>query len=377
MNISDLYKSSQANVVMAQANARQINSASNVSPVENKKVQNSFDYADIKTQQKVESTQVQVSSLGNLKSSISDSQTAAKDLQSLKANASTEEMAAAANKMASAYNNTLKVAKEGSSKLDGNVDTIESRRAGTAMRNGVTGGGLSSELQNAGFSVGEDGSIKIDQEKFKAAAANGPEALRKALEKVGQKVENTSAKALDQRGELSTSISTLEKRAADLTSKTSNTSTTPEKSGRYVSPTEIANNAEKTIAEFNKKIKAGGTSAENAAKEFAKSDAAKELAKAGITQNQDGTLSMDRAKFKSAASSNSSGVSPALDKVGKPADTTTKPTATVATTTSTKEKVDSSAEARLKEQQQFEAYLNNKYQSNSKALSRQTLAVTA
>lgn len=375
MNISDLYKSSQANVVMAQANARQMNSASNVSPVENKKAQPSYDYSDIKTQQKVESTQVQVSSLGKLKSSISDTQSAAKDLQKLKSNASTEEMAAAANKMATAYNNTLKVATD--SNAGANANAVESRRVGTAMRNGVTGGGLSSELQNAGFSVGENGTIKIDQEKFKAASANDPGGLRKELEKMGQKVEATSAKALDQKGELSASINSLEKRATDLASKASNTSSNSEKTGRYVSPTEIANNAQESIKAFNQKIKAGGAGAESAAKEFANSEAAKELAKAGITQNKDGTLSMDRDKFKSAASGNNSGVGSALEKVGKPTDTTAKPTATVATTTSTKEVVVSNAESRLKEQQQFEAYLNKKYQANSKSLSVQQLAVTA
>ena len=162
----------------------------------------------------------------------------------------------------------------------------------------------------------------------------------------------------------------FEKRAADLTSKASNTSSNSEKTGRYVSPTEIANNAQESIKAFNQKIKAGGAGAESAAKEFANSEAAKELAKAGITQNKDGTLSMDRDKFKSAASGNNSGVGSALEKVGKP-------TTSVAATTSTKEVVVSNAESRLKEQQQFEAYLNKKYQANSKSLSVQQLAVTA
>ena len=56
---------------------------------------------------------------------------------------------------------------------------------------------------------------------------------------------------------------------------------------------------------------------------------------------------------------------------------TSKVTLALGNVTATEKKVDLSAEARLREQQQFEAYLNNKYQSNSNALIQQQVAVTA
>jgi hypothetical protein len=397
MNITDMYNASRSNAILAQSYARQTSTAPSPNTQEADKTQKSFNYSDVKAQQKVASTNEQISNLGKVKSSFSDAQSAAQDMQKLKANASSDEMAAAANKMVSAYNNTLKTASGSGNGT--NADSVEARRAGTQLRAEVTAGGLSRELQNAGFSVAQDGSVKVDQDKFKAAAAQDPEALRKALDQMGNKVERSSSKALDDKGELTTSINNLKKNAADLEAKKSGNSTaTASQSassntstvslGRYVSPTEMANNAEKTIEAYNKKIKAGGATAANAAKEFAGSDRARELAKSGITRNDDGTLSMDRDKFRAAALANSGNVRATMDKVASAGSQDPKATSSATSTSSTtattqKEQAqlasnqNNSAEARRKEQEQFEANLNKKYQSFNMGSNGQRLGFMA
>jgi hypothetical protein len=388
MNITDIYNASRSNVVLAQSYARQMSNTpgtSSPNAQEAGKAQKSYNYADIKAQQQVAATQEKISNLGQVKSSFSDAQNAAKEMKNLKTDASAEDMAAAANKMVGAYNNTLKSSMGNN---NGNqVDSVEARRAGTNLRGAVTGGGLSNELRDAGFSVATDGSIKVDQDKFKAAAAKDPEALRKALDNMGQKVEAGTAKTLDAKSELNTSINNLKKNSAELETKraasasgASSTSSSGSTStvGRYVSPAEMTNNAEKTLEEYNKKIRAGGTVAANAKKELAGSDLAKELEKAGVTQNQDGTLSMDRNKFRAAAAANSNSLGSAMDKVGKLGSTDSKTNTAVAASkeaaaaeTST-QKVDRSAEARRLEQERFEAQLSKKYQSYASGSNPQT-----
>lgn len=282
MNISDLYSATQANVVMAQAYSRQLNSsAPSASAQEAGKTQKALESADVRRQQKVESTQEQISSLGKLKASFSETQTAARDVQKLKTNASTTDLAAAANKLVNSYNTTLKTSANNESNGSNNVDTINARRAGNDLRRSVGREGLSTELQKAGVSINQDGTLKIDAEKFKSAAASDSEGLRKELAKVAQKVEAGSSRALSDKGELNTTINNLK----SSVTKSSNVNS-------------------------------------------------------GTTSNESNTTSSN-----SAASSS--------------------------------KKPDRSIEARKLEQEKFEAELNRKYQSYSKASATQQIAVTA
>ena len=282
MNISDLYNASQSNVVMAQAYSRQMNSSTpSASAQEASKTQKALESADVRKQQKVESTQEQISSLGKLKASFSETQTAARDVQKLKTNASASDLATAADKLVNAYNTTLKTATNNESNSGNNVDAINARRAGNDLRRSVGREGLSTELQKAGVSMNQDGTLKIDAEKFKAAAASDSEGLRKELEKVAQKIEAGSSRALSDKGELNTTINNLKSSVTKSNSATS-----------------------------------------------------------GTTSNESNTTSSN-------------------------------------TAASTSKKPDRSIEARKLEQEKFEAELNRKYQSYSKAPATQQIAVTA
>ena len=260
MNISDMYNASQANVVMAQAYSRQLsNSTPSASAQETSKTQKALDSIEIRKQQKVESTQEQISSLGKLKASYAETQTAARDVQKLKSNASSTDLAAAADKLVNAYNTTLKAATNSESKVGNNVDAINTRRSSNELRRNVTSEGLSTNLQKAGVSINQDGTLKIDAEKFKAAAANDSVGLRKELEKVAQKVEASSTKALSDKGELNTSINNLKASVAKSpntttdngTSSSNNTIASSKKTDRSAETRKFEQ--EKFEAELNKK----------------------------------------------------------------------------------------------------------------------------
>jgi len=260
MNISDMYNASQANVVMAQAYSRQLsNSTPSASAQETSKTQKALDSIEIRKQQKVESTQEQISSLGKLKASYAETQTAARDVQKLKSNASSTDLAAAADKLVNAYNTTLKAATNSESKVGNNVDAINTRRSSNELRRNVTSEGLSTNLQKAGVSINQDGTLKIDAEKFKAAAANDSVGLRKELEKVAQKVEASSTKVLSDKGELNTSINNLKASVAKSpntttdngTSSSNNTIASSKKTDRSAETRKFEQ--EKFEAELNKK----------------------------------------------------------------------------------------------------------------------------
>ena len=216
MNITDSYNASQANVMLGQIYSRQISVTPTESTKEVDKIKKAFESADLRVQQKSESTKEQISSMGKLKSSLADTQAASRDVQKLKPNASTADMAAAAEKMVKAYNSTQKAAVNSEAQSGSSAEASNARRVGNDLKRSASNGGLTSELQKAGVSQNQDGTLKIDAEKFKAAAASDPAALRKALEKVGQKIEASSTKALSDKSDLNTALKALKDREVGL-----------------------------------------------------------------------------------------------------------------------------------------------------------------
>ena len=220
MNITDSYNASQANVMLGQIYSRQISVTPTESTKEVDKIKKAFESADLRVQQKSESTKEQISSMGKLKSSLADTQAASRDVQKLKPNASAADMAAdmaaAAEKMVKAYNSTQKAAVNSEAQSGSSAEASNARRVGNDLKRSASNGGLTSELQKAGVSQNQDGTLKIDAEKFKAAAASDPAALRKALEKVGQKIEASSTKALSDKSDLNTALKALKDREVGL-----------------------------------------------------------------------------------------------------------------------------------------------------------------
>jgi flagellar capping protein FliD len=216
MNITDSYNASQANVMLGQIYSRQISVTPTESTKEVDKIKKAFESADLRVQQKSESTKEQISSMGKLKSSLADTQAASRDVQKLKPNASAADMAAAAEKMVKAYNSTQKAAVNSEAQSGNSAEASNARRVGNDLKRSASNGGLTSELQKAGVSQNQDGTLKIDAEKFKAAAASDPAALRKALEKVGQKIEASSTKALSDKSDLNTALKALKDREVGL-----------------------------------------------------------------------------------------------------------------------------------------------------------------
>ena len=330
MNINDTYNASKANVVLAQAYSRQMASASTEGTKENSKFQKALESADLRIKQKTEVTSDQISSLAKLKSSFADTQSAARDVQKLKPEASTTDIAGAAEKLVAAYNGTIKAATTVDAPSASSAEAVNARRAGSDLRRNVSAEGLSTELQKAGVSQNSDGTLKIDAEKFKAAASSDSAGLRKALEKVGQKMEASSSKALADNGNLNTTLNTLKERELNLGAQQAGKSNAANlnanksamaaayKNNAAASPAEITAKADKLVNAYNEALKTASNKDDLLISD--KGELAAELKKAGISQNSDGTLKIDAEKLKASVSGNTTGVRWALEKANQKLD---------------------------------------------------------
>lgn len=174
--------------------------------------------------EQAQSTRVQLSAFGRLRSSVAGVEEAAQGIRKTEQPRSADETRAAAQKFVRAVNSGARVAAEltsaggrsqpaGPLANDGRARTAtnEVRRAVSDFRNNGA-----EDLRQIGISVGRDGSLTIDQKKFDQALQSDPNAVTQTLDRVGERVETAAARQNSAGGAIGRAVETLSNRVSNL-----------------------------------------------------------------------------------------------------------------------------------------------------------------
>jgi flagellar capping protein FliD len=211
MNINDIVQSNTArNYLGLNANTA---SAGNVKAAGATGLQK----AEQRIQSQVDVTTAQLSSFGQLKSSVASAQTAAHSLISLPATSTTTTVKTAANSFLTAFNTAMTTAKTTAS-VPGETAAAQSanRVARDFSRTVSDSTATIDSLKKIGFSLQSNGTLKLDATKFDAAQKADPANVRATLAKMGQQLDKTATQELATAGNVSTSMNALNQRAAVL-----------------------------------------------------------------------------------------------------------------------------------------------------------------
>ncbi len=228
MNINDLVSAGSAKTYLGQNSATQ--SVASTSGL----VRTDLQKAEMRVQSQVDSTSIQLSSFGKLKSSVSSLQLAAHQMASLPVSSTSASLKTAADSFVSAFNSSMteaqssaktgaaqggaaasqsaaKVGKDLTRALSGNTGNTGNTFASTSANPSTL-----DAMKKIGFSVQSDGTLALDAKKFDAALKSDPTAVQATLSKVGQQVDATATQELSASGNVTHSVSSLSQRASVL-----------------------------------------------------------------------------------------------------------------------------------------------------------------
>lgn len=163
--------------------------------------------------QQAESTRVQLSAVGQVKSATAQVEAAAKKLQDGKNVGSAADAAKAAQGFADAFNAQLKAGKETSG--------AGSARAANEVKRAVEGPGGADRaaLQQAGITFAKDGSAKVDAKALEKAYQANPEQVKQTLGRLGTAAADTSSKQLSSNGTVGGTINRLTEKLGNIEQK--------------------------------------------------------------------------------------------------------------------------------------------------------------
>jgi len=162
--------------------------------------------------QQAESTRVQLSAFGEIKSTTAQLETAANKLRDNQQLSTVDGLTKAVQGFAEAVNNRLSTANRlgaadsGALAADGKVRAANNETRRTLE--GVSGSNRDA-LQQIGIGVSGNGALKVDAQKLANAFNANPDQVRQTLNTVGQQVAEQSARQLGNNGAVGGSISRL------------------------------------------------------------------------------------------------------------------------------------------------------------------------
>ncbi|MGE5492027.1 MAG: flagellar filament capping protein FliD [Actinomycetota bacterium] len=154
--------------------------------------------------QQAESTRVQLSAYGQLKSATAQVESAAKKLQDNGNLGSAADATKAVKGFAEAVNGQLKAASQ-------TAQTGVNVRSTSELRRAVEGFTAKDRnaLSQAGISFGQDGTVKVDSKKLEAAYQANPSLVKETLARVGKAAADVSAKQVSDSGAVGGAINRL------------------------------------------------------------------------------------------------------------------------------------------------------------------------
>lgn len=176
-----------------------------------------FDRAAQRIQAQRDTTTAQLSAFGRLQGAVSETQATAKALTDIKPTDAAAGIRKAAGNFVKAYNTANGVAQEIAAAKSAPADNAQARIAGNQLTRAATGDtATNAALRDIGITREANGRLQLDQAKFDAALQSNPDAVREALGRVGQRVEQASTQQLSARGNVGSQMNTLTARAREL-----------------------------------------------------------------------------------------------------------------------------------------------------------------
>ena len=177
-----------------------------------------FDNASKRIGKQLESTNVQVSAFGQIKSGFANLQSAGNSLSSLNKISTDNDVKNAAQSFVDAFNNTssvLSINTRGAGNASGALaNNSNALLAGYDLKRTLTSGSNTAELKKIGISVSSSGTLSLDTKVLGNALTANPTAVKETLAKVGNQLAQVSSKELT--GNIGSAVNTLSNRAKDL-----------------------------------------------------------------------------------------------------------------------------------------------------------------
>jgi len=180
----------------------------------NKEATAALQTAEKHIQGEVDKTTTLLSSVGKLKSSVAETQKAAQSLSGFSTSTTAEQMKSGIAQFVTAFNNTVT--------SSNNVSTTSSGAAGVsgvgrdlkrAINTDIT---MADTLRKWGVSVQNDGKLTFDTQKFDAQQSTSEQSTSEqgatVFQKLGQTIDNVTAKELASNGVVGRSLTSLNKR---------------------------------------------------------------------------------------------------------------------------------------------------------------------
>lgn len=175
--------------------------------------------ATSRTDEKLESTKVELSAFGQIKAALSELQTASKTVAEPTKTATVDDAKKAVENFVSAFNkaNTaIKNATSSGKETGALANDARARSAGNDLRRAVSEGNSASELKKAGIAQNKDGSLSLDAKALEKSLKESPEQTVAAVAELSRKVEKTATRELAGNGNVGHSVEALNQRSRSL-----------------------------------------------------------------------------------------------------------------------------------------------------------------
>ena len=169
-----------------------------------------------RTDEKLESTKVQLSAFGQIKGALSELQAASKAVSEPKKTATTDDARKTVENFVAAFNKSNAAA--GNAAL---ANDARARGAANDVRRSVSEGDGLAELKKAGITQNKDGSLALDTKALDKALKAAPQQTVAAVAEVGQRVERTATRELASSGNVGASVTALNQRSRSLAAEQS------------------------------------------------------------------------------------------------------------------------------------------------------------
>lgn len=170
--------------------------------------------------EQLSSTQVRLSSYGQIQSGFASLQTTGKALGTLAKDATVSDIGKAAQNFVNAFNTTataVNTAISGSGKSPGTLanDSL-ARIANNDLRRVVPSGTGVAALKDIGISIARNSTLSVDTKALEKAAQANPDAVKNTLANLGQQAALTATRELSSSGAVGSSVNSLSNRARNL-----------------------------------------------------------------------------------------------------------------------------------------------------------------
>lgn len=194
--------------------------------------------ATARTEEQLESTQVQLSAYGQIKGAVSELQAASKAVSEPRKTATADDARKTVDNFVAAFNKAnstvARTTRNDRKETGALANDARARIAGNDLRRAVAQDDGLAELKKAGITQNKDGSLSLDAKALDKALKEAPAETVAAVAEVARRVETTATRELASSGNVGASVQALGQRSRRLEAEQTSQQTLVEASQRTV-----------------------------------------------------------------------------------------------------------------------------------------------